>query len=41
MSEFCEISKNNFLTEHLRTIDPVTNWIASCVAFIYHSKAGI
>ena len=39
--EFCEISKNTFLTEHLRTAASVTNLTVSRVAFVYHSKASI
>ena len=40
-SEFCKISKNTFFTEHLWTTASVTNGTVSCVAFVYHSKAGI
>ena len=39
--EFCEISKNTFFTEHLRTTASATNGTVSHMAFVYHSKAAI
>ena len=39
--KFCEISKNKFFTEHLRTTTSATNGTVSHVAFVYRPQVGI